>query len=42
MDVVIAGAGVGGLALANGLVADGHAVRVLERAPGAARRTVPP
>ena len=33
MKVIIAGAGVGGLALANGLVADGHAVRVLERAP---------
>jgi 2-polyprenyl-6-methoxyphenol hydroxylase-like FAD-dependent oxidoreductase len=32
MRVIIAGAGVGGLALANGLVADGHAVRVLERA----------
>ncbi|MEQ4304153.1 NAD(P)/FAD-dependent oxidoreductase [Plantactinospora sp. B6F1] len=34
MDVVIIGAGIGGLALANGLVADGHRVRVLERAPG--------
>ena len=35
MDVVIVGAGIGGLALANGLAADGHAVRVLEghRAP---------
>ncbi|GIF77429.1 FAD-dependent monooxygenase [Asanoa siamensis] len=33
MDVVIVGAGVGGLALAHGLVADGHQVRVLERAP---------
>ena len=33
MDVVIVGAGVGGLALANGLVADGHDVRVFERAP---------
>ncbi|MDW5328941.1 FAD-dependent oxidoreductase [Plantactinospora sp. KLBMP9567] len=34
MDVVIVGAGIGGLALANGLLADGHRVRVLERAPG--------
>lgn len=33
MDVIIAGAGIGGLALAHGLVEDGHAVRVLERAP---------
>ncbi|GIJ45085.1 monooxygenase [Virgisporangium aliadipatigenens] len=33
MDVLIAGAGVGGLALAAGLTADGHTVRVLERAP---------
>jgi 2-polyprenyl-6-methoxyphenol hydroxylase-like FAD-dependent oxidoreductase len=33
MDVLIVGAGVGGLALARGLVADGHRVRVLERAP---------
>jgi 2-polyprenyl-6-methoxyphenol hydroxylase-like FAD-dependent oxidoreductase len=32
MDVVIAGAGVGGLALAAGLVRAGHRVRVLERA----------
>jgi FAD-dependent urate hydroxylase len=32
MDVLIVGAGVGGLALANGLMADGHRVRVLERA----------
>jgi FAD-dependent urate hydroxylase len=32
MDILIVGAGVGGLALANGLVADGHRVRVLERA----------
>lgn len=32
MDVLVAGAGVGGLALANGLIADGHHVRVLERA----------
>jgi FAD-dependent urate hydroxylase len=34
MDVLIAGAGVGGLALARGLLADGHQVRVLEQAPG--------
>jgi FAD-dependent urate hydroxylase len=34
MDILIVGAGVGGLALANGLVADGHHVRVLERADG--------
>src|SRR4051794_7554441 len=34
MDIVIVGAGVGGLALANGLVADGHSVQVLERADG--------
>ncbi|GIJ63276.1 FAD-dependent oxidoreductase [Virgisporangium aurantiacum] len=34
MDVLIVGAGVGGLALANGLVARGHGVRVLERAEG--------
>ena len=33
MDVLIAGAGIGGLALAGGLVRDGHAVRVLEAAP---------
>lgn len=33
MDVVVVGAGIGGLALANGLTADGHRVRVLERAP---------
>src|SRR5690242_8890490 len=33
MDIVIVGAGIGGLALANGLLADGHQVRVLERAP---------
>jgi len=32
MDILIVGAGVGGLALANGLVADGHRVRVFERA----------
>jgi FAD-dependent urate hydroxylase len=30
VDVLIAGAGIGGLALAHGLTADGHAVRVLE------------
>ena len=34
MDILIVGAGVGGLALANGLVADGHRVRVFERADG--------
>jgi FAD-dependent urate hydroxylase len=34
MDVLISGAGVGGLALAAGLVADGHQVRVLEADPG--------
>ena len=34
MDVLIAGAGVGGLALAGALVDDGHQVRVLEAAPG--------
>jgi FAD-dependent urate hydroxylase len=34
MDVCIAGAGIGGLALARGLVADGHRVRVFERASG--------
>ncbi|GIH14170.1 FAD-dependent monooxygenase [Rugosimonospora africana] len=33
MDVLIAGAGIGGLALAGGLIADGHRVRVLEVAP---------
>lgn len=33
MEILIAGAGIGGLALANGLVADGHRVRVLEAAP---------
>ena len=32
MDIVIVGAGIGGLALANGLVADGHQVQILERA----------
>jgi FAD-dependent urate hydroxylase len=31
MDVCVVGAGIGGLALAGGLVADGHRVRVLER-----------
>ncbi|NJC71598.1 hypothetical protein HC031_18000 [Planosporangium thailandense] len=34
MDALIAGAGIGGLALARGLVADGHRVRVLEKAAG--------
>ncbi|MDG4785360.1 FAD-dependent monooxygenase [Micromonospora sp. WMMD1102] len=34
MQVLIVGAGVGGLALANGLLADGHRVRVLERSAG--------
>lgn len=33
MEVLIAGAGVGGLALAHGLLADGHRVRILEQAP---------
>ena len=33
MDVLIAGAGLGGLALAGGLLADGHRVRLLEQAP---------
>src|SRR5690349_13132650 len=33
MDIVVVGAGIGGLALARGLLADGHAVRVFERAP---------
>lgn len=32
MDVIVVGAGIGGLALANGLLARGHRVRVLERA----------
>ena len=32
MEILIVGAGIGGLALANGLVADGHRVQVLERA----------
>jgi FAD-dependent urate hydroxylase len=30
VDILIAGAGIGGLALAHGLMADGHAVRMLE------------
>ncbi|GIJ74794.1 FAD-dependent monooxygenase [Virgisporangium ochraceum] len=34
MDVIVVGAGVGGLALANGLVSAGHRVRILERADG--------
>jgi FAD-dependent urate hydroxylase len=34
VDVLIVGAGVGGLALAGALVDDGHQVRVLEAAPG--------
>jgi glycine/D-amino acid oxidase-like deaminating enzyme len=34
VDVLIAGAGIGGLALAGGLLARGHRVRVLERMPG--------
>ncbi|MER7273270.1 NAD(P)/FAD-dependent oxidoreductase [Dactylosporangium sp. NPDC000244] len=34
MEILIAGAGIGGLALARGLLADGHAVRVLEAAAG--------
>ncbi|MEV5569873.1 FAD-dependent monooxygenase [Spirillospora sp. NPDC052269] len=33
MDVIVIGAGVGGLAVARRLLADGHAVRVFERAP---------
>src|ERR1700754_3878903 len=33
MDVLISGTGIGGLALAGGLVRDGHTVRVLEAAP---------
>jgi FAD-dependent urate hydroxylase len=32
MDVLVAGAGIGGLAVAAGLLADGHGVRVLEAA----------
>jgi len=31
-DILIAGAGVGGLALARGLLANGHRIRVLEQA----------
>jgi 2-polyprenyl-6-methoxyphenol hydroxylase-like FAD-dependent oxidoreductase len=34
VDVVIVGAGIGGLALARGLQADGHRVEVLEKAAG--------
>ncbi|MEV2271382.1 FAD-dependent oxidoreductase [Nonomuraea africana] len=37
MDVLVIGAGVGGLAVARGLLAAGHRVRVYEQAPG--RRT---
>lgn len=37
MDVIVIGAGVGGLAVARRLLADGHTVRVFEKAPG--RRT---
>ncbi|BCJ39303.1 hypothetical protein Athai_68060 [Actinocatenispora thailandica] len=37
MDICVVGAGIGGLALARGLVADGHRVRVLERAAGPTR-----
>lgn len=37
MDVLVAGAGVGGLALARGLLDRGHRVRVLEAAPGLRR-----
>jgi FAD-dependent urate hydroxylase len=33
MDIVVIGAGVGGLALARRLLADGHQVRVFEQAP---------
>jgi FAD-dependent urate hydroxylase len=32
-DIIIVGAGLGGLALARGLVTDGHRVRILERSP---------
>jgi FAD-dependent urate hydroxylase len=37
MDICVVGAGIGGLALAHGLLADGHRVRVLERAAGPTR-----
>ena len=33
MDIIVIGAGVGGLAIARGLLAAGHRVRVYERAP---------
>ena len=33
MEILVVGAGIGGLALARGLCADGHGVRVLERGP---------
>ncbi|GAA5196534.1 FAD-dependent monooxygenase [Rugosimonospora acidiphila] len=33
MDVLVVGAGIGGLALAGGLLDDGHRVRVIEAAP---------
>lgn len=37
MDICVVGAGIGGLALTHGLLADGHRVRVLERAAGPTR-----
>jgi len=37
MDICIAGAGIGGLALAHGLLADGHRVTVVERAAAPTR-----